>query len=174
MAEKITKENFLDAKYDVFRKFSEQWAIVSAGKIDDYNCMTLSWGMLGNVWEHPGAAVTIYVRPDRYTFEFMEKNDYFVISFLPEKNRKDAELLGTLSGRDGDKFAATGLTVAKTAEGTPYPAEANLVLVCRKLYADDLKENAFIDPEMLKHYAAKDYHRFYICEITEVLVKDGE
>ena len=50
MAEKITKENFLDAKYDVFRKFSEQWAIVSAAKIDDYNCMTLSWGMLGNVW----------------------------------------------------------------------------------------------------------------------------
>ena len=80
---------------------------------------------------------------------------------------------GTKSGRDYDKFAATGLTVGRTAEGVPYPAEANLVLVCRKLYADDLKENAFIDPEMLKHYAAKDYHRFYVCEITEVLVKEA-
>ena len=56
-----------------------------------------------------------------------------------------------------------------------FPAgEYREALRCCKLYADDLKENAFIDPEMLKHYAAKDYHRFYICEITEVLVKDGE
>ena len=80
---------------------------------------------------------------------------------------------GTKSGRDGDKFAATGLTPAKTEGGVPYVGEARLVLVCRKLYADDLKENAFIDPGMLKHYAAKDYHRFYICEITEVLVKEA-
>ena len=80
---------------------------------------------------------------------------------------------GTHSGRDGDKFAATGLTVQRTNDGTPYLKEANLVLVCRKLYTDDLKENRFIDPTLLKNYPTKDYHRFYICEITEVLVREN-
>ena len=63
--------------------------------------------------------------------------------------------------------------LVETCDDQPFIAQAKLVLVCRKLYADDLKENAFIDPDMLKHYAARDYHRFYICEITEVLVKEA-
>ena len=108
------------------------------------------------------------------TYGIVEDSDTLTLSFFPAGEYRDAlRYCGTKSGRDGDKFAATGWTVERTAEGTPYPAEANLVLVCRKLYADDLKENAFIDPEMLNHYAAKDYHRFYICEITEVLDYPG-
>ena len=108
------------------------------------------------------------------TYGFTEDSNTLTLSFFPKGEYREAlRYCGTKSGRDGDKFAATGLTVERTAEGTPYPAEANLVLVCRKLYVDDLKENAFIDPDMLKHYAARDYHRFYICEITEVLVKEA-
>ena len=111
---------------------------------------------------------------DGNTYGFTEDSDTLTLSFFPKGEYREAlRYCGTKSGRDGDKFAATGLTVATAKNGAPYVAEANLVLVCRKLYADDLKENAFIDPDMLKHYAAKDYHRFYICEITEVLVKEA-
>ena len=88
-----------------------------------------------------------YLHPDLDTFA--------VLPWMPAK-RKTARLICNVYNPDG----------------TPFVGEANLVLVCRKLYADDLKETCFIDPDMLKHYAARDYHRFYICEIAEVLVRD--
>ena len=117
--------------------------------------------------------VAVTVNKDNYTHEFIKKTGKMNVNCLST----DApfgifEWFGFVSGRDGDKFAATGLTPAKTEEGVPYVGEARLVLVCRKLYADDLKENCFIAPEMLQHYAAKDYHRFYICEITDVMLAE--
>ena len=155
-----------------FSRIGEDWMLITAenseGKI---NTMTASWGCAGILWNKPVAIC--FIRPQRYTYAFTEDSDTLSLSFFPKDTYRDAlRFCGTKSGRDVDKFAATGLTVVKTSEGTPYLAEANLVLVCRKLYADDLKEGCFIDPDMLKHYAAKDYHRFYICEITEVLVKE--
>ena len=157
-----------------FSRIGEDWMLITAANSEgEVNTMTASWGCAGILWNKPVAVC--FIRPQRYTYSIVEDSDTLTLSFFPKGEYREAlRYCGTKSGRDGDKFAATGLTVEKTAEGTPYPAEANLVLVCRKLYADDLKENAFIDPEMLKHYAARDYHRFYICEITEVLVKDGE
>lgn len=160
---------------NLFFAIGKDWMLITAADPDTgaVNTMTASWGCAGILWNKPVAIC--FIRPQRYTYEFTEKSDTLTLSFLPDSDAYRAALkyCGSKSGREGDKFAATGLTVAKTTEGTPYPAEARLVLVCRKLYADDLKENAFIDPEMLKHYAAKDYHRFYICEITEVLVKEA-
>jgi hypothetical protein len=58
-----------------------------------------------------------------------------------------------------------------TAGETPYVAQARLVLVCRKLYWQDL-DPANMGPEALIHYENKDYHRMYIAEITQVLADD--
>lgn len=93
---------------DVFRKFDKQWALVTAGTPEHYNTMTISWGGLGTLWRRPVA--TVYVKKNRYTFEFMEQNDYFTVSFYPEAQRRALSLLGSTSGRDGDKVAAAGLT----------------------------------------------------------------
>ncbi len=166
----ITKENFMDAKYDVFRKFSTQWAIVTAGSMDDYNCMTLSWGMMGNVWDHPGYALTIYVRPDRYTFGFMERNDYFTVCFLPEKNRKDAEILGTISGRDGDKVAKTSLTPVAMEHGVGF-AEAELTFVCKKVCSQQFDINCV--PEKMRKgvYSKHEPHYMYIGYIEDAFGK---
>ena len=155
-----------------FSRIGEDWMLITAANSrGEVNTMTASWGCAGILWNKPVAIC--FIRPQRYTYGIVEDSDTLTLSFFPAGEYRDAlRYCGTKSGRDGDKFAATGLTVAKTAEGTPYPAEANLVLVCRKLYADDLKENTFIDPEMLKHYPSKDYHKFYICEITDVMVKE--
>ena len=48
--------------------------------------MTISWGGLGTLWERPVA--TVYVKKNRYTFEFMEESDYFTVSFYPKEQRR--------------------------------------------------------------------------------------
>ena len=155
-----------------FSRIGEDWMLITAANSHgEVNTMTASWGCAGILWNKPVAIC--FIRPQRYTYGIVEDTDTLTLSFFPKGEYRDAlRYCGTKSGRDGDKFAATGLTVESASNGAPYVAEANLVLVCRKLYADDLKEGCFIDPELLKNYAAKDYHRFYICEIAEVLVKE--
>lgn len=103
---------------DVFRKFDKQWALVTAGTPEHYNTMTISWGGLGTLWRRPVA--TVYVKKNRYTFEFMEQNDYFTVSFYPEAQRRALSLLGSTSGRDGDKVAAAGLTPEFLPQGITF------------------------------------------------------
>ncbi len=162
----ITKENFRDASYDVFKKFNDQWGIVTAGGIDDYNCMTLGWGMMGNVWAHPGSALTIYVQPSRYTFEYMEKNDYFTVCFLPEEHRADAEILGTLSGRDGDKVAKTKLTPVAMEHGVGF-VESELTFVCRKVCSQQFDINCVPEAMRKGMYSRLEPHYFYIGYIED-------
>lgn len=166
MAEIITNENYLDGKYDVFRKFSTQWGIVTAGSIDDYNCMTLGWGMMGNIWGHPGAALTIYVQPSRYTFQFMQKNDYFTVCFLPEEYRKAGEILGTLSGRDCDKVAAAGLTPLAMEHGVGF-AQSELTFVCKKICAQQFDIDCV--PEHMRNgmYSRLEPHYMYIGYVVD-------
>jgi flavin reductase (DIM6/NTAB) family NADH-FMN oxidoreductase RutF len=153
---------------NVFSLIGDQWTLVTAGTKEHCNTMTASWGGLGVLW-HKNVA-TIYIRPQRYTKEFLEANDTFSLSFFTEDWRKALAYCGKVSGRDEDKFAACGFTVA-TAGETPYVAQARLVLVCRKFYWQDL-DPANMGPEALTHYENKDYHRMYIAEITQVLADD--
>ena len=161
-----------DLPDNFFSRIGDDWMLITAQNSQgEVNTMTASWGCAGILWNKPVAIC--FIRPQRYTYGIVEDAETLTLSFFAEGQYRDAlRYCGTKSGRDGDKFAATGLTVDHAENGAPYVDEANLVLVCRKLYADDLKENCFIDPEMLKHYAARDYHRFYICEIAEVLVQE--
>lgn len=89
MTRQISMENFIEAKYDVFSKFHKQLAVISSGDIKDFRCMTIGWGAMGNVWGHPGSALTVYVSPARHTFEYLQKNEYFTVSFFPEEYHKD-------------------------------------------------------------------------------------
>ena len=161
-----------DLPDNFFSRIGEDWMLITAeNPLGEANTMTASWGCAGILWNKPVAVC--FIRPQRYTYGIVEDADTLSLSFFPAGAHRDAlRYCGTQSGRDGDKFAATGLTLTHAENGTPYVSEANLVLVCRKLYADDLKKGCFIDPAMLKHYPADDFHRFYICEITRVLVRD--
>ena len=58
--------------------------------------MTISWGGLGTLWGKPVA--TVYVRESRYTHEFMDREDYFTVSFYPESCRRTLGVLGSKSG----------------------------------------------------------------------------
>lgn len=159
-----------DILVNPFESFSKDWVLITAKKGDKVNTMTAAWGGLGHVWNHD--IVTIYIRPQRYTKEFVDGSDYFSICVLPESFRDKLVYLGRVSGKDEDKITKTGLTVEYT-DGVPYFAEATLVYIAKKLYADDLEEKHFINHEIVeKVYPEKDFHTLYIGGITKILKKE--
>lgn len=154
---------------NVFSLLEDQWTLISAGDETKYNTMTASWGGLGVLF-HKHVA-TIYVRPQRYTFAFLERYSEFTLSFFDPAYRPALQLLGSRSGRDTDKIKESGLTPVLAGKAAPYFEEAELVLVCRKLYAQDLTPESFLDPALHSFYEKNDYHRMYIGEIVQALTK---
>ena len=116
---------------DPFTKFEKDWALLTAGTEDHFNSMTIGWGALGTVWNKD--VLPVYVRPDRYTWRFLKDSDTFTVSFFPERCRQALTIMGTLSGRDGDKVAAAGLTPRFLPQGITFE-EAAETFVCRKIY----------------------------------------
>lgn len=156
---------------NVIRLIGEDWMLVAAGNREKFNMMTASWGSMGYLWNKP--VVMVFVRPQRYTFEFTEKQDGFTLSFFDEKYRKALNVCGTVSGRDIDKVKESGLTPCFTEAGNPAFEEAVLVLECRKLYGDFLNEEAFSDRKIVdSQYGQKDYHKMYVAEIVNAWVKE--
>lgn len=105
--------DYKDKDYKIFDLFKNQWALVSAGDIDNFNACTVSWGSFGTLWTRPGkdgATITVYIHPGRYTNEFMKKSDVFTVSFFSEEYRKALGYMGSHSGRNEDKAAVAGLT----------------------------------------------------------------
>ena len=155
---------------EVFRVFGTQNALLTAGDRDVCNTMTIGWCQLGRLWSIP--VCTVYVRPERYTYAFMESHDYFTVSVLPLSDRQTAQVCGTKSGRDIDKIKECGLTLRRGAGDAPFFDEAEWVLVCRKLYAQDLDESCVLDERVLHHYGAKGgWHRAYTGEVVEAYTK---
>ncbi len=153
---------------NVFKTIGKQWMLITAGEISA-NTMTASWGGLGVLWGKNVAYV--FIRPQRYTKEFIDLSDTFSLSFLGEEYREKLQYLGKVSGRNEDKIANSGLTLARNGD-TPYFAEAESVLICKKLYAQELMPECFMtDKEDETWYPNGDYHTMYIAEITSVLTK---
>ena len=71
----MKKINPKDLNDNVFEAIGKEWMLLTAGKSDNFNLMTASWGGIGWLWNKPVAFV--FIRPERYTFEFAELNDSF-------------------------------------------------------------------------------------------------
>ena len=144
-------------------------ALLTAGTADRCNTMTIGWCQAGRLWGLQ--TCTVYVRPERYTYQFMEDQAYFTVSVLPKDMKNAMALCGTKSGRDMDKIKECGLTVRAGAGGAPFFEEAELVLVCRTLYTQDLNPACVLpagEDAILPHYGAKGgWHRAYTGEIVE-------
>lgn len=161
--EKIAKEN-------VFEQIGKKWMLVTAGTKEKNNTMTASWGGLGWLWNKPVAFV--FIRPERYTHEFIEQSDRLTLSFYPENYRKALQLCGSKSGRDTDKVAETGLTPCVLETGAVTFAEASITLDCRKLFKASMSADNFIDKEVLSRWyndrPGGSLHDVYVVEIVEV------
>ena len=156
---------------NVFTALDKDWMLICAPdstKECGANAMTASWGGFGILWYRPVA--TLYVRPQRYTYNLTEENDRFSLCFFSEEYRDALKVCGTKSGRDMDKISSSGLSVCFDG-GAPVIEQSDVVLVCKKAYSDFIKEECFDDESHLSSYPAKDYHKMYILEIKKILVK---
>ena len=155
--------------FNSFSAIGDQWMLITAGDKEKANTMTASWGGTGVLWNKN--VVTCYVRPQRFTREFIDNNEFFSVSFLPDEYRKQLVYCGRVSGRDEDKIAGSGLTLLHD-NAAPYFEQAETALICKKIYVGELKPEGIVDPkDDAANYPAKDYHIVYIGEIVETLVK---
>jgi flavin reductase (DIM6/NTAB) family NADH-FMN oxidoreductase RutF len=155
---------------NVFKLIADDWMLVTAGARGSFNTMTASWGCLGELWSRKIAIC--FVRPTRFTFDFMERAELFTLSFFAEEHRKALKYCGTRSGRDTDKIAGTGLSPVFDDLGAVYFEQARLVLICRKIYTHDLDPERFIDKAIEQEYPDRDYHRMYLGEVLSCLAAE--
>ena len=159
------KVNIHELNFNPFDKIGKDWLLISAVKDGQTNTMTASWGTLGHLWNKDVAIV--FIRPQRYTKEFVDGNDTFTLSFFNDKH-KELGYLGRHSGKDEDKISKVGFHV-EMVDGQPTFQEAKEVFICKKLYVDKFKKEDFLIPEIYdKNYPQDDLHYVYIGEITNV------
>lgn len=158
---KQLKENFI-------RDIADEWMLITAGNSQGYNTMTASWGMAGELWGED--SVIAYIRPQRYTNEFVEREDYFSLSFYGDEMRDIHSVCGKLSGREVDKAEMTGL-VPEFGEKAPYFKQARLVLICKKQYVGKIEPEGFVDKAIIdRWYPIRDFHYFYVGKIEKALI----
>jgi flavin reductase (DIM6/NTAB) family NADH-FMN oxidoreductase RutF len=159
----IKPESLMD---NPFKIIGSDWMLITAGAPGSFNTMTASWGGMGVLWERK--VCFCFIRPSRYTYEFVERSENFTLSFFGERFRKALQFCGSRSGRDTDKVKGSGLTPVNDG-GFVHFAEARLVLACRKIYSQDINPAFFLDPSIGGMYPKKDYHRMYVGEIKKCL-----
>jgi flavin reductase (DIM6/NTAB) family NADH-FMN oxidoreductase RutF len=176
MEKTLNRVNVKNLTDNIFKLLDNDWMLITAGDLKDYNTMTASWGTFGILWNKPIAFC--FIRPQRYTIEFVTKAEMFTLSFFEEKYRDALNFCGSHSGRQTDKTLQTGLTSVVNENGSIYFSEARLVLECRKLYSDSLKSENFFKDTLIKDiYPKGDFHHFFIGEIincysSEMIVKE--
>lgn len=90
------------------------------------NVMTVAWG--GVCCSKP-PCVSISLRKATYTYGNLMERKAFTISVPPEDYAAEADFFGIASGRDTDKWEASGLTpVRSDMVDAPYVAEFPMVL----------------------------------------------
>ena len=158
-------------KPEVYQAFGTQYALLTAGDRDCCNTMTIGWCQLGRLWNQP--VCTVYVRPERYTYECTEKHDYFTVSVMPLEAKQTMAFCGSKSGRDVDKIKECGLTLCYGKEDAPFFDEAELVLVCKKIYMQDLEPNGVLEDEKILSFYGENggWHRMYVGRVEEAYLK---
>ena len=154
-------------KFNPFKKFNSDWALVTAGTKDKFNSMTISWGSMGTLWNK--RVITIYIRPERYTHHFIEENEYFTISFFDDKYKKELEMMGSLSGRDIDKVKEVGFAPLYIKDDVISYKEANHTYICKKIYTHHMNKDD-MPSFALKHYGENGLaHTLFIGEVIDII-----
>ena len=164
-----------DIKENPIKLFGDDWAVVAAGEKGDFNELTVSWGALGDAWWDNMPIAIIFVSATRYTQKYLEKYDTFSINVFPKEFKRVLAYIGSHSGRNEDKVAATGLNVEFTDLETPVFTQSRLIIECRKVYAHDLDKSKFSE-SLMGNYAQKKFqgvvpHTVYFVEILNCWIK---
>lgn len=112
------------------------WLVGTYDAAGKPNIMTIAWGGICN--SQP-ASVTVSLRKATYSYEAIVARKAFTVSIPSERHAAEADYVGTVSGRDVDKFGATGFTPVRSGiVDAPYVAEAPIVIECRLVQRVDL------------------------------------
>ena len=160
----MKKIDIKDLQGNAVSMFDDKWCLITAGTKESYNTMTASWGAMGELWNKD--VCFIFIRPQRYTLEFTEREEYFTLSFFGDEYKKALVFCGRNSGRDCDKAKETGLTPMEI-DGSMSFEESETVIVCKKLFYQDIDPEGFVDKTIDGVcYSEKDYHRMYVGEVV--------
>ena len=162
---KVDQKSITD---NVIDEFKNQAALVCARKKDGtFNMYTIAWGSIGELWSKD--VLTVYVKPIRYTDQFLFEDEYFTVTFLNNEDRKVLSICGSKSGRDIDKVKECNLSVVDLGKGITFEGFRRVYL-CRKIYQGQLKKEEFVNSNDIidKYYKDEPYHNFYVGEIIEV------
>lgn len=168
------KVNPSDLPDNVIELIGKEWMLVTAGNKDSYNTMTASWGGIGFIWNKPSTFV--FVRDSRYTYEFLQKEESFTLSFFPEQYRKALTICGSKSGRDTDKVKEAGLTPLETASELMSFQEAHMIIECKKMFVQELDYENLTEPyksKIMEESYTKELskHQLFISEIVTIWIK---
>jgi len=154
---------------NICRLIGSDWMLITAGNIGSYNTMTASWGGLGHLWDRNVSFC--FIRPQRWTFNFVEKSEYYSFSFFDEKYRDVLNFCGSNTGRYVDKAEKTGISPVEGPFGTVYFKEARLVIINKKIYTHDMEREHILAPGVVDEYYPpdNDIHRMYIGEVVKCL-----
>lgn len=154
---------------NIIKMLTDDWMLITAGNDKKFNMMTASWGGLGRLYNKPVAIC--FIAPTRYTYQLMESNDTYTLTFYTEAYRNELNFCGSKSGRDTDKVKESGLTPITTPLGNKAFAEAWLIIECRKMVSQNILHDGINNPELKKNWEGKPMHKMYIGEIINVYVK---
>ena len=169
---KFKEVELKEVQIDAFEKLSKEWMLITAGAVEDCGTLTASWGGFGYLWNKN--VTTTYIRPQRNTKKYVDQCDTFTLTFFDESYRDALKFCGTVSGKaNPNKIKESGLT-AFEVDGTVAFEEANMIIVCRKLYGEALKPECFTDTKLEGSiYPEKDYHTMYVSEILKIYVAEN-
>ncbi len=153
-----------------FHLIGKEWMLITAGAKDNFNTMTAAWGAFGFLWNLP--VTYIYIRPQRHTYDFVENNDYYTLSFFEKRHKNILTYCGSHSGREHDKIKETGLVPLETNLRNIYFEQARLVIECKKIYYEDINPENFVDRLIQRNYPNKDYHRMYAGKVLNCYIKE--
>lgn len=138
---------------------------------DKVNSMTIAWGSIGFMWNKP--VFMVMVRPQRYTYELIEKANEFTVS-IPYENMKEAVgFLGSKSGRDMDKLAQLNInTIDGKVIDTPVLEIKGMHFECKIVYKRDMTAENLETAIDNSKYPAGDYHRLYFGEIVSSYIME--
>jgi len=176
MFKEISAEEFA-MEYNIMHVMKD-WAAISADNGEERNSMIIGWAGLGVLWSIP--TFTIYIHQSRYSKQVFDKAKYYSVSVLTGENREkhmDAwKYLGSISGRDEDKFAGAadrGLTVRDDeidGNKVPYFAESDYVVICKITGMTDFDVKKMDAPErIMKWYSKEGVHTIYEGQIIKIL-----
>ena len=160
---RIENVDYMEAAASASPKYTKNGGFLTTAGEGRVNTMTVSWWNIGYMWVRP--VLTVMVRTSRFSFGLIEKADEFTLT-IPDPDLPDQlAAAGSISGRDGDKLAALGLTTMPGRETqVPVLSVPGLHYECRIMLKTAM-DTQRMSSEITKYYGSGDYHTFYYGEI---------